>query len=61
MNNTKKLIYEMLTECTGVHMCDSGMSNNRHWQELTLIVKIGTLKQMMIIIFMAYLKKHGNI
>jgi hypothetical protein len=32
MNKTKKLIYEMLTECTGKHMCDSGMSNNRHWQ-----------------------------
>ena len=32
MNNTKQLIYEMLTECTGKHMCDSGMSDNRHWQ-----------------------------
>jgi hypothetical protein len=32
MNKTKELIYEMLTECTGKHMCDSGMSNNRHWQ-----------------------------
>ena len=32
MNNTKKLIYEMLTECTGKHMCDSGFDNGRHWQ-----------------------------
>ena len=32
MNNTKQLIYEMLTECTGKHMCDSGMSDSRHWQ-----------------------------
>jgi hypothetical protein len=32
MNKTKELIYEMLTECTGVHMCDSGMSDSRHWQ-----------------------------
>ena len=32
MNKTKELIYEMLTECTGKHMCDSGMSDNRHWQ-----------------------------
>lgn len=32
MNKTKKLIYEMLTECTGVHMCDSGFNNGRHWQ-----------------------------
>tara|TARA_R110000823_G_C15788211_1_gene485856 strand:+ start:235 stop:831 length:597 start_codon:yes stop_codon:yes gene_type:complete len=33
MDNTKELIYKMLTECTGVHMCDSGMSDNRHWQK----------------------------
>ena len=32
MNKTKELIYEMLTECTGKHMCDSGMYNDRHWQ-----------------------------
>jgi hypothetical protein len=32
MNNTKKLIYEMLTECTGKHICDSGFSDGRHWQ-----------------------------
>lgn len=32
MNKTKKLIYEMLTECTGKHMCDSGFDNGRHWQ-----------------------------
>ena len=32
MNNTKKLIYEMLTECTGKHICDSGFDNGRHWQ-----------------------------
>lgn len=32
MNKTKKLIYEMLTECTGKHMCDSGFSDGRHWQ-----------------------------
>jgi len=29
---TKKLIYEMLTECTGKHICDSGFSDGRHWQ-----------------------------
>ena len=33
MNKTKELIYKMLTECTGKHMCDSGMSDNRHWQK----------------------------
>lgn len=32
MNKTKKLIYEMLTECTGKHMCDSGFDSGRHWQ-----------------------------
>ena len=32
MNNTKELVYKMLTECTGVHMCDSGMTDSRHWQ-----------------------------
>lgn len=32
MDKTKKLIYEMLTECTGKHMCDSGFDNGRHWQ-----------------------------
>jgi len=30
---TSELIYEMLTENTGVHMCDSGMGSNRHWQK----------------------------
>jgi len=33
MDNTKELIYKMLTECTGVHMCDSGMTDSRHWQK----------------------------
>ena len=32
MDNTKELIYKMLTECTGKDMCDSGMNDNRHWQ-----------------------------
>tara|TARA_S200002703_G_scaffold15846_1_gene13496 strand:- start:34 stop:636 length:603 start_codon:yes stop_codon:yes gene_type:complete len=32
MNKTKKLIYEMLTECTGKHICDSGFDSGRHWQ-----------------------------
>ena len=32
MNKTKELVYKMLTECTGVHMCDSGMTDSRHWQ-----------------------------
>jgi len=31
MNKTKELIYEMLTECTGKHMCDSGFYG-RHWE-----------------------------
>lgn len=25
-------IYSMLTECTGVHICDSGGHDDRHWQ-----------------------------
>jgi len=32
MKDTKKVIYKMLTENTGVHMCDSGGENGRHWQ-----------------------------
>lgn len=31
MNKTKELVYKMLTECTGVHMCDSGFYG-RHWE-----------------------------
>ena len=27
------LVYNMLTECTGKHMCDSGGEDNRHWQK----------------------------
>jgi len=30
---TNKVIYKMLTENTGVHMCDSGGENGRHWQQ----------------------------
>ena len=29
---TQKLVYAMLTENTGVHMCDSGGANGRMWQ-----------------------------
>ena len=29
---TENVIYKMLTESTGVHMCDSGGDNGRHWQ-----------------------------
>ena len=29
---TENVIYKMLTEKTGVHMCDSGGDNGRHWQ-----------------------------
>ena len=29
---TENIIYKMLTENTGVHMCDSGGDNGRHWQ-----------------------------
>ena len=29
---TQKLVYKMLTENTGTHMCDSGFANGRHWQ-----------------------------
>ena len=32
MDNTKELIYKMLTECTGKDMCDSGGDSGRHWQ-----------------------------
>ena len=28
----EKVIYDMLTESTGTHMLDSGMSSGRHWQ-----------------------------
>jgi hypothetical protein len=31
-NAVQRLVYRMLTECTGVHMCDSGGANNRGWQ-----------------------------
>lgn len=30
--NVQRLVYRMLTEGTGVHMCDSGGSDNRGWQ-----------------------------
>ena len=33
MNETKKAIYEMLTESTGEHFLDSGGDNGRHWQQ----------------------------
>ena len=29
---TQKAIYKMLTENTGVAMCDSGGDDGRHWQ-----------------------------
>ena len=32
MDNTKELIYKMLTECTGKQMCDSGGNGGRHWE-----------------------------
>lgn len=28
----QRLVYRMLTECTGRHFLDSGFSNGRHWQ-----------------------------
>ena len=30
--NTKEVIYKMLTENTGIHMCDSGGEDGRMWQ-----------------------------
>jgi len=30
---TEEIIYKMLTESTGTNMMDSGMANNRHWQQ----------------------------
>ena len=33
MSETKKAIYEMLTESTGEHFLDSGGEDNRHWQQ----------------------------
>ena len=30
--NTKEIIYKMLTENTGIHMCDSGGEDGRMWQ-----------------------------
>jgi len=32
MSETKKAIYEMLTESTGTHFLDSGGDDNRNWQ-----------------------------
>tara|TARA_R100001440_G_scaffold74159_1_gene99392 strand:+ start:442 stop:1029 length:588 start_codon:yes stop_codon:yes gene_type:complete len=32
MKNIEQLVYDMLTESTGTHMCDSGGDNNRNWQ-----------------------------
>ena len=32
MNETKKAIYEMLTESTGTHFLDSGGDDDRNWQ-----------------------------
>jgi hypothetical protein len=29
----QELIYEMMTECTGTHLCDSGGANGRGWQK----------------------------
>lgn len=29
----QELIYEMMTECTGTHLCDSGGDNGRGWQK----------------------------
>ena len=31
-NTVQRLVYKMLTENTGVHMCDSGGANGRGWQ-----------------------------
>ncbi len=33
MTKTQNRLIEMLTENTGVHFLDSGMSNGRHWQQ----------------------------
>ena len=33
MRNVENLIYEMLTENTGSHMCDSGGAYGRHWEK----------------------------
>lgn len=33
MNKLEKTIYEMLTENTGIHILDSGMGHDRHWQK----------------------------
>ena len=30
--DTQKLVYAMLTENTGTHLCDSGGANGRMWQ-----------------------------
>lgn len=30
---TQRLVYRMLTECTGTHFLDSGFANGRHWQQ----------------------------
>ena len=32
MKDIEEVIYKMLTENTGIHMCDSGGENGRHWQ-----------------------------
>lgn len=33
MTNTQTRLYEMMTENTGTHFLDSGMSDGRHWQQ----------------------------
>ena len=33
MFNIYEIIEDMLFENTGIHMCDSGMENGRHWQQ----------------------------
>ncbi len=33
MSKVQKLVYGMLTENTGKHMCDSGFAEGRGWQK----------------------------
>lgn len=43
-NATERRIFEMLTENTGTHFLDSGMSNGRHWQKNQMLTPADFMK-----------------
>lgn len=53
MQENRKIIYQMLIENTGIHMCDSGGKDGRNWQRnqknhLKILRMSQLLKKMMI-------------